>query len=272
MGDDDDKMSVDLNRASGSVLRDEESSVGGDKASEHPDDSTTVLGDDDLDLDHVHPVVEALPVAVLPGDDDDEPLSELDESEAGSTVDASSVPGTPAGLSRAPSARRESLLHHRLSKEADAKLKTQAALDLSLSKPKPKSKSALSSVARIDEEDARLAKEEDRLDREFRKQIHMPRSKPLGVDRFGNKVWWLDGMGSSGLIGQGGGVMWGTGRIYLQGGSEEDRRRYAGKYGVGEEEIRERRGKEEGEEGMLGEGEWAVYEEPGEVSFSSVLI
>lgn len=218
-------------------------------------------------------------------DDDDDELSDLsDDAAADASVNgdhppSSSVgPGTPASASgsisttttRAPSSRRETLLHQQLSKEADSKLR--ASLAAAAKTSAAHSRTLSSTLSRLSTQDAALAKEEDRLDREFRKQIHYPRSKPLGVDRFCNKVWWLDGFGSSGLVkGEGAGrqVIWGTGRIFVQGGKEEERRRWAERVGVGMEEVEERREREEGKEGRLGEGEWAVYEDPEEVRFFS---
>ena len=71
-------------------------------------------------------------------------------------------------------------------------------------------------------------------------------------------------MGSASLLGSGGVVQYGTGRLFVQGPSEFDvemlQQREPG-------EIEARRKEEEGEEGMLAVGEWAVYTDLEEVRF-----
>jgi bromodomain adjacent to zinc finger domain protein 1A len=97
----------------------------------------------------------------------------------------------------------------------------------------------------------------EQIERDFRKLLGAVRVKPLGRDRFYNRVWWFDGMGAASLLGTGGSVQYGAGRIFLQGPSEFDvevldRR--------GQEAVDKRR-EEEGEDGMLGVGEWAVFDD-----------
>ncbi|KAI0669985.1 chromatin remodeling complex protein [Trametes maxima] len=114
---------------------------------------------------------------------------------------------------------------------------------------------------KLEEEVAKIERRLEGIEREFRKLLGSVRVKPLGRDRFYNRVWWFDGMGAASLIGSGGTVQYGTGRIFIQGPSEFDveivRRR--------EENVDARRRVEEGEEGMLGVGEWAVYNDFDEV-------
>lgn len=114
---------------------------------------------------------------------------------------------------------------------------------------------------RLEEEVNKLERRLEGIEREFRKLLGSVRVKPLGRDRFYNRVWWFDGMGAASLIGSGGTVQYGSGRIFVQGASEFDidvlRRR--------EENVDARRREEEGEEGMLAVGEWAVYNDIEEV-------
>jgi bromodomain adjacent to zinc finger domain protein 1A len=107
------------------------------------------------------------------------------------------------------------------------------------------------------------------LEYEFRAHIYTLRSRPFGVDRYGNKVWWMDGIGSAPLIigGGGEGVGFGTGRIYLQGVEEEDLGDLVTLAEVEKGEVEARRIKEEGE-GKLGPGEWGVYDTPEQVGYS----
>ena len=122
-------------------------------------------------------------------------------------------------------------------------------------------KQAQADRRRLEEEVNKLERRLEGIEREFRKLLGAVRVKPLGRDRFYNRVWWFDGMGAASLIGSGGTVQYGTGRIFVQGPSEFDvevlRRR--------EEDVDRRRREEEGEEGMLGVGEWAVYNDLDEV-------
>lgn len=139
-------------------------------------------------------------------------------------------------------------------------------------------------------EKRRLMDEEDRLtlrlrqlDHEFRSHIYTLRARPLGVDRFGNRVWWMDGLGSSAPLladagaGGSGKYNYGTGRVYLQGVESEDLEYMVllAASSTDHEEItmdavQARRQKEEGsgEEGVLVPGEWAVYDHPDQVSHS----
>lgn len=125
-------------------------------------------------------------------------------------------------------------------------------------------KQALAETRRLDEEVNKCERRLEQIERDFRKLLGAIRVKPLGRDRFYNRVWWFDGMGSASLIGNGGSVQYGTGRIFIQGPSEHDieilERR--------EEDVETRREEEEGEDDMLAVGEWAVYDELETVSFA----
>jgi len=114
---------------------------------------------------------------------------------------------------------------------------------------------------RLDEEVNKLERRLENIEREFRKQLGAIRVKPLGKDRFHNRVWWFDGMGSMSLLGSGGVVQYGTGRIFLQGPTELELELMSRRE---ENDVDTRRQEEEGE-GLLAPGEWAVYTEPEEV-------
>ncbi|EMD41798.1 hypothetical protein CERSUDRAFT_110363 [Gelatoporia subvermispora B] len=120
-------------------------------------------------------------------------------------------------------------------------------------------KQALAEHRRLDEEVNKLERRLEGIEREFRKLLGAVRIKPLGRDRFYNRVWWFDGLGAASLVGSGGTVQYGTGRIFVQGPSEFDievlERRA---------DAETRRQQEEGE-GRLGTGEWAVYNDLEEI-------
>ena len=129
-------------------------------------------------------------------------------------------------------------------------------------------KQAAAEHRRLDEEVNKCDRRLEQIERDFRKLLGSIRVKPLGRDRFYNRIWWFDGMGSMSLLGSGGSVQYGTGRIFLQGPSEHDidilRRR--------DEDVRARRLGEEGDEGMLDVGEWAVYDDLETVCCFSYLL
>ncbi|ESK98367.1 ddt domain protein [Moniliophthora roreri MCA 2997] len=116
-------------------------------------------------------------------------------------------------------------------------------------------KQAMAEHRRLDEECNKLERRLEGIERDFRKLLGGVRVKPLGKDRFHNRIWWFDGMGSGTLVGSGGVAQYGTGRIFIQGPSEFDLEILQQR----EEDIEARRQEEEGVEGMLGPGDWAVY-------------
>ncbi|PFH54635.1 hypothetical protein AMATHDRAFT_134914 [Amanita thiersii Skay4041] len=119
-------------------------------------------------------------------------------------------------------------------------------------------KQAIAEHRRLDEEVNKLERRLEAIEREFRKLLGAVRVKPLGRDRFYNRIWWFDGMGSASLVGSGGVAQYGTGRIFIQGPSEFDAETLERRK---DECIDERRREEEGAEGMLEPGDWAVYSE-----------
>ena len=156
----------------------------------------------------------------------------------GSDVDMDTPSGTPARKSK--DNRRKTAKERELARAKQASVKQ-----------------ALAEHRRLDEEVNKLERRLEGIEREFRKLLGAVRVKPLGRDRFYNRIWWFDGMGAASLIGSGGAVQYGSGRIFIQGPSEHDvdyllRR---------EENIPARRAVEEGPEGMLKVGEWAVFDD-----------
>ncbi|KAH9944458.1 chromatin remodeling complex protein [Epithele typhae] len=137
-----------------------------------------------------------------------------------------------------------------------------AAKERELARAKASSvKQAVAEHRRLDEEVNKLERRLEGIEREFRKLLGAVRVKPIGRDRFYNRVWWYDGMGAASLIGSGGTVQYTTGRIFIQGASEFDRELLSRR----DENIEQRRLVEEGPEGMLGSNDWAVYNDIEEV-------
>ena len=130
-------------------------------------------------------------------------------------------------------------------------------------------KQAIAEHRRVDEEVNKIERRLEGIEREFRKLLGGVRVKPLGRDRFFNRIWWFDGMGSASLVGSGGTALYGSGRLFIQGPSEFDldiltKRQH-------DEDIEARRLEEEGQDGILGHSEWAVYNELEEVGFFKVF-
>lgn len=135
--------------------------------------------------------------------------------------------------------------------------------------------------AHVDEA-ARLERQLAEIEREFRQLLGATRMKPLGKDRFHNRLWWFDGIAGVGLggkpntegkgnKGKGRAVekerereAQGVGRIFVQ-GPEKGEWEYV-MAGRDERSVRARRVAEEGEGCMLEPGEWAMYSEPEQVS------
>ncbi|TFK76936.1 chromatin remodeling complex protein [Pluteus cervinus] len=171
---------------------------------------------------------------------DSSELSDVSQSENGSDT---------AGRPRKASARHKEL-RQKVTTQAHAKQREAArAKQASI-------KQAIAERRRLDEETNKLERRLEGIEREFRKLLGAVRVKCLGKDRFYNRIWWFDGMGSASLVGSGGVAQYGTGRVFIQGPSEFDldllKQRKA-------EGIDERREEEEGGDGVLGSGDWAVY-------------
>lgn len=181
--------------------------------------------------------------------------SDVDSEGVGMSEDASEA-GSSAGR-RASSASRQVAL----------RLKAQQGLAIAKQRELARAKLASEKQAaaeqrRLDEEVNKLERRLESIEREFRKLLGVVRVKPLGRDRFYNRVWWFDGCGTSSLMGSGGAVQYSTGRIFIQGPSEFDQEILDRRT---DDNIVERRLDEEGDEGMLEAGEWGVYSDLEEV-------
>nr|GAT49763.1 predicted protein [Mycena chlorophos] len=117
-------------------------------------------------------------------------------------------------------------------------------------------KQATAEYRRLDEEVNKLERRLEGIEREFRKLLSTVRVKPLGKDRFFNRIWWFDGMGAGTLVGSGGVVQYQAARLFVQGPSDIDQELLDERT---DEDIEGRRKEEEGIEGMLGAADWAVY-------------
>jgi bromodomain adjacent to zinc finger domain protein 1A len=175
-------------------------------------------------------------------------------AEAANPLDGSDLSDPPSGLEESEpiTSRKKS---KKKSQSGHAKQREAARAKMSAAKQ------ALAEHRRLDEEVNKLERRLEGIEREFRKLFGAIRVKPMGKDRFHNRIWWFDGMGSASLLGSGGSVQYGAGRVFIQGPSEFDVQLLDRADG----DVPARRLDEEGEEGMLGIGEWAVYDNVDEV-------
>jgi bromodomain adjacent to zinc finger domain protein 1A len=242
-------------------------------------DADAVDGDGDISMDPatsaraISPTTSGLPNGTnterdeledSPQPEDDTISSAPASRRRSGRVDVDDGPGS--GLATA--SRQKALKEKAAEKEATTTMK---ALQLAQEKQnKAESKHITAERKRLQDEEVVLKAKLHQLEYDFRSLFYALRARPLGWDRFGNRVWWMDGIGSSSLdkLPVSG---WGTGRIYVQGGEEgelEWLRIAAEGLGFGEvtfEHVESRREVEEGGD-KLGVNEWGVYDTPEDVS------
>ncbi|KAI0274694.1 ATP-utilizing chromatin assembly and remodelling N-terminal-domain-containing protein [Gloeopeniophorella convolvens] len=182
------------------------------------------------------------------GADDDTPMNDLSEL---SDISASENGSDQGGVSKKTTDLRRKAQSQAHAKQREAARAKAASV-----------KQAMAEHRRLDEEVNKLERRLEGIEREFRQLLGSVRVKPMGKDRFYNRIWWFDGMGAASLLGSGGVVQYGTGRLFIQGPSIFDQEILDRREDV---DVHGRRLQEEGEEGMLGVGEWAVYADLEEV-------
>ncbi|KAJ3729623.1 hypothetical protein C8R42DRAFT_637818 [Lentinula raphanica] len=108
--------------------------------------------------------------------------------------------------------------------EDDRKIQKSASKSKELRQKVQLTHSKQREAARAKQASFKHMAEHRRLDEgNFRKLFGGVRVKPMGKDRFYNRIWWLGGLGSSNLSGSGGAAQYGAGRIFIwQGLSDFD--------------------------------------------------
>ncbi|KAL4068214.1 ATP-utilizing chromatin assembly and remodelling N-terminal-domain-containing protein [Scleroderma yunnanense] len=182
----------------------------------------------------------------------DEVVQDLSDLSDAPSEDGSETASATSG--RQKSSARQKDLRHKAHTQAHAKQREIARAKVAAEKQ------AQAEYRRLDEEVNKIERRLEAIEREFRKLLGAIRVKPLGKDRFHNRIWWFDGIGSASLLGSGGVVQYGAGRIFVQGPSQMDLELMLKR----DDDIDARRQEEEGE-GMLAPGEWAAYTEPEEM-------
>jgi hypothetical protein len=123
-------------------------------------------------------------------------------------------------------------------------------------------KSTLAERRKLDEDLNRQERRLEAIEREFRQLFGVGRTRHLGKDRFFNRYWWLDGMGSGQLISSNGTTAYGTGRLFVQGPNPFDLLIIESR---GQGVVSARQNDEEAPHGPLAPGAWAVYSDPQEI-------
>ena len=175
-------------------------------------------------------------------------------SDGGPDSGATSEAGSAVG----GNAKRSTLKGQNLRRKAQARSR-----EISRSNAASARKAA-ADLRKLEEEVNKFDRRLEAIEREFRKLLGCIRVKPMGKDRFYNRIWWFDGLGSGTLVASGGGTVWSTGRVFIQGPSELDRD-LLHRREVEDGDVMKRRSEEESPEGMLDTGEWAVYSDPEQV-------
>ena len=187
-------------------------------------------------------------------DQDVEMQDSSDLSDGGPDSGATSEAGSAAGGSTKRSASRSQSLRRKAQAKSREISRSNAA----------STRKAAADLRKLEEEVNKFERRLEAIEREFRKLLGCIRVKPMGKDRFHNRIWWFDGLGSGTLVSSGGGTVWSTGRVFIQGPSELDRD-LLDKREMEDGDVKKRRLEEEGVDGMLDVNEWAVYSEPEQV-------
>lgn len=190
--------------------------------------------------------------------DDDEEGSEGSDSNDSFASDAGSE-----RYKRLFGSRQESLREKALQRDAE-----QARMAAELAKAKEQqreSKQINAERKRMEDEDLRLARREEAIDREFRRYAMIPRLRPLGKDRFLNRYYWVDGIGTASLAGSSGSVLYQTGRVFVQAASMREWNDLCKGYSGGSHALTQRRASELQIQPDAELGEWNVYTKPEQI-------
>ncbi|KAK0522588.1 hypothetical protein OC842_006419 [Tilletia horrida] len=185
-----------------------------------------------------------------PGDNDDDAASS-------STSETNPKAKRPRLASRQETLRKQAMEREaaEAAKEAERARLAQARKDKNA-----ETRQLAAEKKRLEEEHFKVTKREEAWEREFRRFQFGPRLKPLGYDRFYQRYWWFDGLGTAPLVNQAGNIVYSTGRIFVQGPSEDEWDFLLSEYP--EAEVRTRAADELGENALLQGNEWGYYDEP----------
>ena len=236
--------------------------------------------------------------------------SEMDlDSAIGDDLESASRASSPISEADGPAhahaaaSRRKALAAAAAERSAHAaeRKATQAKEAAAAKEKRAETKQQAAEKKKLQEEAEGYSRRLTELNYAFRSSYYTLRSQPLGMDRFGNKIWWFDGIGSAPVRGPDGKLILGTGRLYLQGPDKhesetlrlqgiaalsafwsagitedkwpkakereelerKDQRDAAEQLSI--ENYTARRDREEGPNGQLEPGQWGFYDAPEEL-------
>ncbi|SPO32699.1 related to ITC1 - subunit of Isw2 chromatin remodelling complex [Ustilago trichophora] len=215
-------------------------------------------------------------------DDDDDEEEEEDELASDSDTRSAREDSSFSDSGRRGMSRQEILRQKAIEKRAhEAQLRIEQAKARELHKAKlAENKMLTAQRKKLDDEESKLARRDEAIEREFRRLLFAARVLPLGRDRFGDRYYWFDGIGSSSLVTGGGDKStYQTGRLFVQGASLDETAQlipdppiaptstssyaYLFHQPITATLLSSRKHTElGGEAGILHPGEWAVYSEP----------
>lgn len=189
---------------------------------------------------------------------------ELESSIAGMDEDLSELgDGMDDNPNMTAASRRRAMKEKAAEREAEESMRLAKAAEDQIKSTESKAQAA--ERKRLSEEFALVATKLRHVDYDLRAHMYALRARPLGQDRFGNKVWWMDGLGSNPLINEKGVMGFGSGRVFVQGADEEETKVLRESVeGVTEGMVDAKRKEDEGD--VLRPGEWASYDDPEQVS------
>ncbi|CAO1613341.1 unnamed protein product [Sympodiomycopsis kandeliae] len=198
--------------------------------------------------------------------------SERDELESSPEADDTGASESESSEVASSAARRSLGNRQQALREKTLQRKAEeAARQASLAKQREEQKARNAENKRVHAERARWEAEEERItareqaiDLEFRRYHLAPRLRPLGKDRFHDRYWWFDGIGNQTLHAPGAPdkVQYGTGRLFVQGCSEDDWSIACTDRSL--KAMFKRRGEEHGSV-ILEHNQWAVYDQPEQI-------
>ncbi|PWN27366.1 hypothetical protein BDZ90DRAFT_279725 [Jaminaea rosea] len=192
-----------------------------------------------------------------------EPDADSNASAAAEEEDEEDASPSKSGARTLGSRQAAILEKKRQRKEAEAERQRELARQRQEQKAKTlENKRAQAERLRWEEEEDRITRREEAIDLEFRRHHLAPRLRPLGKDRFHDRYWWFDGVGNQNLVGLDDQVLYGAGRLFVQGASRED---WAAACVDRSHKAMLKRRQEEHGECILEHDEWAVYDDPEQV-------
>lgn len=178
----------------------------------------------------------------------DEELSEIAEEE---------------GLGATAASRRRAMKEKAAEREAEESIRLAKIAQDKLRANETKAQAA--ERKRLTDEFVALSTKIRHVDYDLRAHMYALRTRPMGIDRWGNKVWWMDGLGSAPLVNDKGAITYGTGRVYVQGVYQAELDALVNAVeDLDRSGLEQKRKADEGE--VLAPGEWGCYDTPEQVS------